>query len=105
MALDTGELLKAMTGAAKDFLKDEWTDVKDFFIPEMLQLAQRVVSIELGHFDEDAAAFLLEGQKRLFVTHITGLLELTFTRAQAALDAILDAIAAIVNKAIGFDLL
>ena len=105
MALDTGELVKAMTGAAIQALRDEWDDVKDFFIPEMLQMAQRIVSIELGRFDKDASAFLLEGQKRLFVTHITGLLELTFTRAQAVLEAILAAIAAMVNKAIGFNLL
>jgi hypothetical protein len=103
--LDSGELLTAMTGAAKDFLKGEWEDLKDFFLPEMAQLAQRIVSIKLGGFDEDAAAFLMEGQKRLFVTQVTGLLELTFTRAQAVLDAILAAVASVVNAAIGFKLL
>jgi hypothetical protein len=109
MALDTGNLLKTMVGAAEGAFAGTWHDVKSYTVPELEKIASTIVSIEANvaakNYTQDVANLILRMQLRATQSVIVATTGLLLLQVEQALNKILGAIADVVNKAIGFPLI
>ena len=103
-------LLSQMVAAAEGAFKGSWNDIKSYTVPELEKVASTIVSIEgqrgppvatLRTLPISSCACRL-GRRRRSSSPTTGLLLL---EVEDALNAILGAIADVVNKVVGFPLL
>lgn len=109
MALDTGNLLKTMVGAAEGAFVGCWQEVKTYTVPELEKIASTIVSIEANvaakNYTQDVANLILRMQLRATQSVIVATTGLVLLQVERALNQILSAIADVVNKAIGFPLI
>jgi hypothetical protein len=109
MALDTGNLLKTMVGAAEGAFTGCWHDIKSYTVPELEKIASTIVSIEANvaakNYTQDVANLILRMQLRATQSVIVATTGLLLLQVEQALNKILSAIAGVVNSAIGFPLI
>jgi hypothetical protein len=109
MALDTGNLLKTMVGAAESAFAGTWQEIKTYTVPELEKIASTIVSIEAnvvaGNYTRDVANLILRMQLRATQSVIVATTGLILLQVERALNAIMSAISDVVNSAIGFPLI
>jgi hypothetical protein len=109
MALDTGNLMKTMVGAAEGAFVGCWHDIKAYAIPELEKIASTIVSIEANvaakNYTQDVADLILRMQLRATQSVIVATTGLMLLQVEQALNKCLSAIADVVNKALGFPLI
>jgi hypothetical protein len=109
MALDTSSLIKDMVTAAKDNLGKFWKQAKPLAENEATSMANKLLMIEklklLGKITEDEALLHIEIQKSTFRTVLLSIKGLGLIAVENSINAALGAIAKVVNKAIGWELL
>jgi hypothetical protein len=109
MALDTGNLLKTMVGAAEGAFAGSWQDIRRYTIPELEKIASTIVSIEAnvvaGNYTREVANLILRMQLRATQSVIVATTGLVLLQVEQALNKILSAVADVVNTAIGFPLI
>jgi hypothetical protein len=107
MALDVGSLSSAMINAGQGLGGSLWNQMQRFALPELKKIAIQIVSIEenLDQFTPAGAKALFDMQVNATVGVIVAMTILTLLDVQAAINAILQAVKGIVNKAIGFTLI
>lgn len=107
--MDLEQLLGPMLEAASASGQSLWNRAKTFAIPELEDVAKRILAIEIGvqdgDFSEDAAKDLLALQLQSAVAVMEQMAELTIFEAQQIINAALGAIRDVVNGAVGFALL
>ncbi len=109
MSLDVEAIAKDMLGAAKGVVGDKWPTTKKYFESETKIFAERLASIEKmrksGLISEDRAKLHFDFQKEAWETVLLAVQGLTQLMVEQALNAALEVVRAVVNKAIGFALL
>lgn len=102
-------LLSQMVAAAEGAFKGSWNDIKAYTVPELEKVASTIVSIEAnvatGRYTQDTANLILRMQVRSTEAIIVATTGLLLLQVEDALNAILGAIADVVNKAVGFPLI
>ena len=107
MALDVASLLPTLIKAGENLGGSLWNQMQTFALPELQKIAIQIVAIEqnLDQFTPEGAKALLNLQVTATVGVIVAMTTLTLLDVQAAINAILQAVKAIVNQAIGFALI
>jgi hypothetical protein len=109
MALDTGDLLKTMVGAAEGAFTGSWQEIRSYTIPELEKIASTIVSIEANvadrNYTQEVANLILRMQLRATQSVIVATTGLVLLQVERALNVILSAVAKVVNTAIGFPLI
>jgi hypothetical protein len=109
MALDTGNLLKTMVGAAEGAFTGSWQEIRTYTIPELEKIASTIVSIEANvadrNYTREVANLILRMQLRATQSVIVATTGLVLLQVERALNEILSAVAGVVNTAIGFPLI
>jgi hypothetical protein len=109
MALDSGNLLKTMVGAAQGAFGDCWHDIKSYTVPELQKIASTIVSIEAnvaaGNYTQDVADLIMRMQVRATQSVIVATTGLLLLHVEQAINTCLRAIGDVVNKALGFPLI
>ena len=100
-------LLPAMTNAAKTAFGNVWDKVEHYAVPEFKKIGTQIVAIEVHkkEYTPDGARLLMQMQVTACRGVLVAMTELTLQQVEAAINAVLKAIADVVNKAIGFALL
>jgi len=109
MALDVGTLVSQMLGAALPILKKGAEDAESFAKTEFTKVAQTIVSIgeqlAAGQINEEQAGLLLDMQKSASRNVLLTLEGLALLAVEEAINAALDVVKTVVNKAVGFALI
>lgn len=109
MALDTGDLLKTMVGAAEGAFTGSWQEIRSYTIPELEKIASTIASIEANvadrNYTQEVANLILRMQLRATQSVIVATTGLVLLQVERALNVILSAVAKVVNTAIGFPLI
>ena len=109
MSLDTSALVKDMLSAAKDNLGKFWKQAKPFAENETLNMANKLLLIEKlkleGKITKEEALLHIEIQKSAFRTVLLSIKGLGLIAVEGTINAALGAIAKVVNKAIGWQML
>jgi hypothetical protein len=109
MALDTGNLLKTMVGAAEGAFTGSWQEIRTYTIPELEKIASTIVSIEANvadrNYTREVANLILRMQLGATQSVIVATTGLVLLQVERALNEILSAVAGVVNTAIGFPLI
>lgn len=111
MGIDTNDLIEKMTAAGQNLAGTLWHDIKTYAKPELEKIATQIVAIETAMlqptppFTREGAKALLEMQVRATIGVIVAMTTITLLAIQTALNAILSAVAGVVNAAIGFPLI
>ena len=109
MALKSPSLVKTMVGAAEGAFGDCWDDIEKYTIPELEKIASTIVSIEANvvarNYTQAVADLILRMQLRATQSVIVATTGLLLLQVEQAIDKCLDAIAGVVNKALGFPLI
>jgi len=109
MSIDTNEVYTKMLDAAKSVFKDKWPQTKDYAESEAKIFAERFSTIARlrteGKITERRAKLHVEFQKDAWETVLLAVDGLSQLLVEEALNAALDAVKGIVNKAVGFDLI
>lgn len=107
--LDANEVLTAMLSAAEQAAKKRWPKVKSYCEPELKKIGAAIVSIEerraLGLISDNAARLELKICRSATEVVLEGLKGEAKLAAEAAINAALDAVREMVNRALGFALL
>ena len=98
-----------MVSAAEGAFSGSWSEVKSYTVPELEKIASTIVSIEAnvaaGRYTQDTANLILRMQVRSTEAIIVATTGLLLLQVEKALNAILGAVADVVNKAVGFPLI
>ena len=109
MPLDVNQLLKDMLGAAKEPLKDSWAQIKDIATSEFKKLSQNLVDIEkmklAGTITKEKATLQIEFQKNVLKTVLLTEKGVGLVAVEQSINAALNVISGVVDKAIGWKLL
>jgi hypothetical protein len=109
MALNVGELSRAMLDAAKGKLKAHWPDVKEYAKSEAKKTAEMLAMIErlaiTGEINATQAKALLRMQRNSAQAVLLTIEGLGLLTVESAINAALGAVRDTVNKAVGFALL
>lgn len=109
MALDIGELAKAMIGAAKGKLRKQWPIIKEFMTAEAKKSAETFASIErmrlAGSISPKEARLLAEMQRNSSKAVLLTVEGLGLLAAESAINAAFNAVSTTVNRALGFTLI
>ena len=109
MSLDTSVLITDMLSAAKDKLGKFWKQAKPYAENETMNMANKLVMIEKlklqGKITKSEALLHIDIQKSAFRTVLLSLKGLGLIAVEDTINAALGAIAGVVNKAIGWQLL
>jgi len=109
MSLDTSTLVKDMLSAAKDNLGKFWKQAKPFAENEAISMANKLLMIEklklTGKISKAEALLHIEIQKSAFRTVLLSIEGLGLIAVENTINAALGAIAKVVNKAIGWQVL
>lgn len=109
MSLKVDDLFKTLAEAAATGGQALFQKARTFLLPELKQVASRLVSIEAsvqaGELDRSLAKQLMDMQVDSAVDVIVAMTELTALEAQKLINAALKAIRDTVNTAIGFKLI
>src|SRR4051812_19416124 len=108
-ALNIGDIAKSVLAAMKGVLTAAWKDVRDYAESESKKLAQTLASIvklaASGQIDQDQAGILLDMQKHAARAVLLTIAGIGVLAAEQAVNAGLAAVAAGVNKVVGFALI
>jgi len=108
-SIDFAEIFNDMVGAAKNSLKDKWTDIRDLATSSIRTLAQNIVDIEKmkasGTITNEQARLMIGIQQDAFKIVLLSEEGLGLLAVEAALNAVLKVIRATVNTALGFTLI
>jgi hypothetical protein len=107
MALDLDGLFQQMVGAGRGLAGDVWKQMQTFALPELKKIAVQIVHIgeNAGDYTPEGAKALLQMQVQASLGIIVAMTSLTMLDVQVAVNKILDAVRATVNKALPFPLL
>jgi hypothetical protein len=109
MALDSGNLVQTMVGAAEGAFAGTWQQIHSYTVPELEKIASTIVSIEANvaakNYNQDVANLILRMQLRATESVIVATTGLMLLQVERAINKILSAIADVVNKAVGFPLI
>lgn len=109
MASSVDTLVETMVSAAEGAFTGSWNEVKSYTVPELEKIASTIVSIEAnvaaGRYTQDTANLILRMQVRSTEAIIVATTGLVLLQVENAINAILAAIADVVNKAVGFPLI
>lgn len=109
MTSTVDSLLSAMVSAAEGAFAGSWSDIKSYAVPELEKIASTIVSIEAnvaaGRYTQETANLILRMQLRSTQAIIVATTGLLLLQVEKALNAILGAIADVVNTALGFPLI
>ncbi len=107
--LNSADLLSAMTTAGRGFLAGEWDAVQNYLVPQLERIAAQCVAIDQALSDETIsqaqAKSFMDDQVANAMTTLTGMTVITAAKAEAALNAILDAVKTAINAAVKFPIL
>lgn len=109
-SLKLTELLKTMSEAAKKSLADKWPGIRDLATSSLRSIAQNFIDIEkmrsgpTPQISNEQAKLLIDLQKNTLRSIILTEEGLGLLAAEAAINAALNSIRTVVNKAIGFAL-
>jgi len=107
--LDFNSLLDNMVNAAQGSLASNWPAIKSLATTSLKTLAHNLVEIEEmnigGTITPDQASLLLDMQKHALKMVLLSEEGLGLLAAEAAINAVLDAIKVVVNSALGFPLI
>ncbi len=107
--IDLSELLPKMLEAAKGVLKKKWPDAKGYAESEFRKLQETVQFIEgevlAGRMTEERARQHFAMQKRTAIQVLLAIKGLGQLAAEAAINAALDVVKDVINKAVGFALI
>ena len=103
------DIFDAMLTAAAASGQALWASAKSFAIPELQQVANRIVAIEAGlvqgTLTEQTATELMVMQFDSAVDVLVAMTELVVFQAEAIINAALAAVRVVVNQAVGFALI
>ncbi len=109
MSLDTTTLVKDMLSAAKENLGKFWKQVKPYAENETMNMANKLLMIEklklAGKITKSEAMLHIEIQKSAFRTVLLSIEGLGLIAVENTINAALGAVAKVVNKAIGWQVL
>ncbi len=109
MSLDTSILIKDMLSAAKDNLGKFWKQAKPYAENETMNMANKLLMIEKlklqGKITKPEAMLHIDIQKSAFRTVLLSIKGLGLIAVEDTINAVLGAVAAVVNKAIGWQVL
>jgi len=109
MSIDVTDVAAKMLAAAKSVVGTNWPATQQYFESETKIFAERFASIAKlraeGAISEERAKSHIEFQKEAWETVLLAVVGLNQIMVERALNAALDAVKDIVNKAVGFVLL
>jgi hypothetical protein len=105
MAIDVSALTEAMKAAGITAFGNSWSNVEKFAVPEFQKIAIQIAAIETGGFSPEVAKKLLEMQVESAEDVLIALVDMTIFEVQQAINAVLKAIAGVVNAQLHFPLL
>lgn len=109
MTINTNAIAKKMITAAKGVVGDQWPATQSYFESESRIFAERFASIAAlraeGLISESRARSHVQFQKEAWETVLLAVAGLNQIMVEQALNAALDAVNEVVNKAVGFALL
>lgn len=109
MSLDTSTLVKEMLAAAKDNLGKFWKQAKPYAENETMNMANKLLMIEKlklqGKITKSEAMLHIDIQKSAFRTVLLSIKGLGLIAVENTINAALRAVATVVNKVIGWQLL
>jgi hypothetical protein len=109
MSLDTSTLVKDMLAAAKDNLGKFWKQAKPYAENEAMGMANKLLMIEklklAGKITKAEALLHIEIQKSAFRTVLLSIKGLGLIAVEDTINAAMGAVAKVVNKAIGWQVL
>lgn len=107
MALDISELTAALRGAGEGLGGSVWSQMRSFALPELDKIAIQIKAIadNAEDYTPEGARALLDMQVRASVAVIVAMTSLMLLDVQKALNQILDAVKAMVNGALKFNLI
>jgi Asp-tRNA(Asn)/Glu-tRNA(Gln) amidotransferase B subunit len=107
--MDLESLVESLVGAASSSGKALFERAGTFVVPELRQVASRIIAIEAGvksgELTEKLAKQLMAMQADSAVDVIIAMTELTVFEAEKLINAALRAVRDVVNTAIGFKML
>jgi len=107
--LNVDETVEEMLKAAKIVLKSRWPLAKEYATNEFKQITDTIVYIQTevnhGRMTQETAKSHLDGQKNTTKMVLLTLEGLDLLVAEAAINAALNAVRGMVNKALGVDVL
>lgn len=102
-------LVGTMVSAAEGAFTGSWDDIKSYTVPELEKIASTIVSIEAnvaaGRYNQETANLILRMQVRSTEAIIVATTGLLLLEVERAFNAILGAVADVVNKVVGFPLI
>lgn len=102
-------LLETMVSAAEGAFAGSWNEIESYTVPELEKVASTIASIEAnvaaGRYTQETADLILRMQVRSAQSIIVATTGLVLLQVERALNAVLAAIADVVNKAVGFSLI
>ena len=110
MALVTGNLGSQLAVAAEAAADTSWSAIRSYAIPEFQKIAQTMVDIESGLqarpplYTQESAAILFRMQLRASQMVLTATTGMILIAVERLINAALSAVAAEVNRAVGFAL-
>jgi hypothetical protein len=111
MALDVDKLVQLMTATGKGLAGTIWSDMQTYALPELRKIGTQVVAIETEMsmnppaYTQDGARALMGMQINATIGVIVSMTTLTLLAVQSAVNAIIQGIRDVANKAIGFALI
>ena len=105
MAIDVNALTDAMKAAGVTAFGHTWTNVEKYAVPEFHKIAIQIAAIETGGYSEPIAKKLLQMQVESAEDVLIALVDMTIFEIQEAINAVLRAVAGMVNAQLRFALL
>lgn len=107
MTVDAVSLAESMISAGRQLGSDLLQDAQSFAIPELKKIAIQIAAIaeHAEDYTPDGARVLFDMQVRASVGVIVAMTAMTLVAVQNAINAIMQAVGALVNTAVGFVLI
>src|SRR5881394_3942731 len=104
MAIDVNNVMQQMLGAAKGVFADKWPEVSAFAESETKKFAQSMAEIEAwaatGKLTQDEAKSLARLHQRSMKMVLTSVEGISLAVAEKAVNAALDIVRGLINKAV-----
>jgi hypothetical protein len=104
MSTSADDLLGPMVNAARIAAGNIWDSVDDFVVPELRQIAARILLLHNSPHNQQTKKKLFQMQYRSALSVLVTLTELTIFQVEKIFNAALKAISSLVSGLIGFKL-
>jgi hypothetical protein len=107
--INVSDVARQMLVAAEGVFKDKWPEVEHFAVSETTKFAQRMADIQvwkgLHQITEEQAQALTRLHQRSMKMVFTALEGISLATAEKAINAALDVVRVVINKAIGWQVI